>query len=85
MGRHGAARLGASAIWFAALSAALGALLALPWEPAGVDSELRRDASHDAELGARVDNAAYTRTAEGIDSGGTRLDAWVYIPKGLSR
>lgn len=80
MGQRG----GAGVLWAALLSAALGALIALPWEGT-VDTQLTRDASHDAEICRDLETAAYTRTTEYIDSHGTRLQAWVYIPKGLSR
>ncbi|KIZ00685.1 hypothetical protein MNEG_7273 [Monoraphidium neglectum] len=81
----GYARSMSGVLWTAGLAVAIGALIALPWE-AAVDSELVRDTTHDYDgVAAPVDNAAYVRTTEGIYSHGTRLDAWVFIPKGLSK
>lgn len=71
--------------WAAAAAVLIGVLIALPWE-SEVDTQLVRDTTYDLEgPNAPYENAAYTRTTEGIDSHGTRLDAWVYVPKGLPK
>ena len=57
----------------------------IPPYQASVDTELVRDESHDSLIGGPMDNAAFTRSAEYIMSHGTRIEAWVYIPKGQSR
>jgi len=83
-----AARGPPRAAWVAAVLATLiGCLITLPWE-AQIDSEFVRDRTYDA-VGANaplIEDAAFTRTTEMIAAvDGTRLEAWVYLPKGLSK
>ncbi|GBF91668.1 alpha beta hydrolase [Raphidocelis subcapitata] len=85
MGRGSGAALAHGAARAALAALSLGALLALPWEP-HVDTEFVRDTSYDAAgPNAPIDAAAFSRATERIPSRGELLEAWVYLPKGLSK
>jgi hypothetical protein len=85
-GSSGSSARNRAAAWVATLSLLLGCLIALPWEP-NLDTEFVRDRSYDEEgpNAPYVETAAFIRTAERIDSHGTEIEAWVYVPKGLSK
>jgi hypothetical protein len=79
----GAGAGAARAVRAAIFAAALGSILSLPWEH--VDTELVRDTTYDGVASAPIDAAAFTRTTERIASHGELLEAWVYLPKGVSK
>ena len=87
MARSGAAApRGAGALLAAAAALALGALIALPWEKE-VDTQIVRDTTYDA-IGpnAPILNAAFSRSVVNITAvDGTRLEAWLFLPQGLSK
>lgn len=71
------------ALAFAAWSVGLSLIITLPWETQ-VEHSFTRDRTPVPDAGD-LDASNYSRRLYYIDSWGTRLECWIYLPKGVAR